>query len=60
MSWTDEYITVWCPECGGTGVLPSVSGDGSYTGCKTCKGYRMVRIPENKLVIYDPEDDDED
>lgn len=55
MSWSDEYVNIWCPNCHGDGTVPHKDGLGAMIRCETCKGLRMVRVPENKLPIYDPD-----
>jgi hypothetical protein len=59
MGWSDEYVNIWCPTCHGDGMVPNVDGSGSIIECETCGGLRMVRVPENKLRVYDPDPDDD-
>lgn len=56
MVWSDEYVTIYCPNCAGQGLV--TMDNESWTTCGTCKGLRMVRVPESKLEIYDPDDAD--
>jgi len=58
MSWSDSYVVITCPNCNGAAYLPDVSGNGSYHECGTCRGLRMVRVPEGSLAIYDPDVED--
>jgi len=55
-SWSDEYVNIWCPDCHGDGMVAHHDGSGSLVKCKTCKGLRMVRVAENKLAVYDPDE----